>query len=144
MNKAFSTIAACLLCWSAHAGGITAHDLRASIDTNGNGTVTSTAIRGYVEEILIDVPGESQTGTVSVVANRAISTMDTLSLATNIVTADLVVRPAVDSTDIAGDALTSDPPRRPLLWGESVTFAVSSASTTGTTWRCIVKTNEEN
>ena len=129
---------------SVFAAGPTAHDLQVSIGTNGTGTVTSTAIRGYVEEILVDVPGTSQTGTVSVTANRAISTIAALSLATNVVTVDFVVRPVVSATDGTGSALTSPAPRRPLLWGESVTFSVSAASTTGTTWRCIIKTNEEN
>jgi hypothetical protein len=126
------------------AAGVTAHDLRCNIDTNGNGTVTSTVIRGYVEEILVDVPGTSQTGTVSVTADPVISTIAAISLATNVVTADYIVRPVVSSTDGTGSALTSPAPKRPLLWGETVTFAVSAASTTGTTWRCIVKVNEEN
>ncbi len=142
--KAHCIIASLLIPASVFAAGVTAHDLRVNIDTNGNGTVTSTAIRGYVEEILVDVPGVSQTGTVSVVATHAISTIAALSLATNVVTADYIVRPVVSATDGTGSALTSPAPSRPLLWGESVTFAVTAASTTGTTWRCIVKVNEEN
>ena len=90
----------------AFAAGPTAHDLQVSIGTNGTGTVTSTAIRGYVEEILVDVPGTSQTGTVSVTANRAISTIAALSLATNVVTADYIVRPVVSATDGTGSAIT--------------------------------------
>lgn len=134
-------ISAAVLLWAgaAMAGQFKATELTVDIDTNGAGSVTASNVWGYVDEILIDVPGDGQTGTVSVVANRTIGTMAALSLATNVVAGDYVVRPVVDSTDGTGGDLASDPPRRPLLYGETVTFSVSAANTTNVQWRCIIK-----
>jgi hypothetical protein len=115
------------------------------IGTNGTASATVTDVRGYVEEIAVVVPTGSPTGSVSVTAQSNISSLAALALATNAaVTANMLVRPVVDSTDATGGALTSDPPRRPLLWGESVLVSISAAAPTGATWRVVIKTNEEN
>lgn len=136
-------VAGATLCCNALAGGLTTHDVRVALGTNSSASATLTA-RGFVEEIYTDAPGAGQTGTVAVSYQPLLSSMAAVNLATNIVTADTVWRPRVDGTGIDAAALTSDPPGRYLLYGETVTVSISDASTTGATWRVIIKTNEEN
>jgi hypothetical protein len=127
----------------ASAGGFNARTIDVPVNANTYGSTTVKDVSGYVEEILVDVPGTSQTGTVSVIATRSTASIAALSLATNVVTADYIVRPVVSSTDGTGGALTSPAPRRPLLWGETVTVVVTNASTTNVTWSVVIKTSDQ-
>jgi len=120
--------------------------LEASYGTNGTCllVVTNNEIRGYVEEVLMDAPAAGVTGRVAVYVQPPIATMATINIATQAVSADVVIRPRVDATDIAGVALTSDPPQRYYLWGETVYMSVTNISvSTGITWTVIIKMSEE-
>jgi hypothetical protein len=137
---------ACILAMApllATAGGFRAIPIDVAVGANTYGSTTTKEVYGYVEEIVADVPAASMTGTVSVIANRVIDSVAALSLATNVVTADYVVHPVVSATDGTGGVLTSPAPRRPLLWGETVTVVVTNSSATNVTWRVIVKTSEQ-
>jgi hypothetical protein len=103
------------------------------------GTNRSAAISGYVEEIAVYCSDGVSTGEVVVAAQR--TGQAAYNLATNAVVGKKLWRPAVDATDTAGAALTSDPPRRYYLLGETVSFAVTG-SPTNKTWRFEIKTAE--
>jgi hypothetical protein len=137
MRKPISIIAAVLAAASVYAGS---EYFRIPLGAATHGT-QSVTVRGRVAEVLIDSPAAGVTGTVSVTAAPAISTMAALTLATGTISNDLVVRPAVDMTDNAGAALTSDPPEHPMVFG-SVTFAVTNSSSTNVEWRCVIRTEE--
>lgn len=127
---------------AAHAG-FKSELIEVSVNANTYGSTTVSVPGGYVEEIMLTVPAASATGTVAVLANRPLSGITAITLATNVVTAELVVRPAVDFTDATGGALASDPPRRPLLYGETITMTVTNASATNAIWRAYIKMSEQ-
>ena len=110
------------------------------LGTNTTGTATLTGLNGYIEEVSV-VVGGSDTGSV-VVAILPYDGVDAISIATNAVTGSKLWRPAVDATDITGAALTTDPPRRYLLAGESVRMTVSG-SATNKTWKMRVKLSDK-
>ncbi|MBU0706694.1 hypothetical protein KJ662_05580, partial [Patescibacteria group bacterium] len=60
-----------------------------------------------------------------------------VSIATGATTDEKVWRPRTDGTAVDGTALTSDPPGRFVLGGETVTFAITG-SPTNVTWTCII------
>ena len=109
-----------------------------STGTNTTATLSTTAISGYIDEIISELPsGSSATGVVSVTATPLIGAAVTLS--TNTITATKLVRLRVDGTDSTGSALTSDPPSRYMSAGDKITCTVGSASLTGLTWRVFIK-----
>ena len=102
--------------------------------TNTSGTATLD-LSGYVEAVYVSVSDGVSTGTVAV-SYAPVLGSTAINIATNAVVDEDVFRPAVDATDISGAALTSDPPRRYALVGETVTFSVTG-SPTGVTWKCM-------
>lgn len=105
--------------------------------TNTTATATETAIAGYIDEIVLEAPSGVTSGIVTVVATQPMG--NTVTLATNTATSDVLVRLRVDGTDNAGSALTSDPPGRYLSFGDSIAATVISADPTGLTWRVWIK-----
>jgi hypothetical protein len=106
--------------------------------TNDTGTATLTTLSGYVDEIVLELPtGTAVTGTVAVTASPPIGSA--VTLASKTIAATALIRPRLDGTDTAGSALTSDPPGRYLSYGDTITATVSSANTTGLTWRVWIK-----
>jgi len=106
--------------------------------TNATATTSTTALSGYIDEIVLELPtGTTVTGTVAVTATPRIGAA--VTLASKTIDATQLVRPRLDGTDTAGTALTSDPPGRYMSAGDNLTFAVTGANTTGLTWRVLVK-----
>ena len=105
--------------------------------TNDYGTATETTVSGYIDEIVLEAPTGVTSGGVAVVATQVLG--NTVTLADKSVTADIVVRLGVDYTDTAGTALTGDPPRRYLSYGDSIAMTLSNALPTGLTWRVWIK-----
>jgi hypothetical protein len=61
-------------------------------------------------------------------------------LATNAALATVVTtRPRIDATDETGSALSSDPPVRVPVVGETVYFTVTNSTATGVTWQAVIK-----
>jgi len=109
----------------------------------GNATAKTTAVAnvsGYVDEVIVSVVGGgSITGDVSVsYAPLGGAAAAVTMAASNTVVGSYTWRPRVDTTDSAGVALTSDPPTRYALSGETVTFVVTG-SPTNKTWRADIK-----
>jgi len=127
---------------AAHAG-FRYDVIEVSVNANTYGSTTISTPYGYVEEVILTVPAASATGTVAVIANRVLSGVSALNLATNVVTAQLIARPSVDFTDATGGAITADPPRRPLLYGETVTMTVTNSSATNLIWRAVIKMSDQ-
>jgi len=106
--------------------------------TNTGTTNTINNLRGYMDEIYISCSDGISTGTVYL----AYIPIDGITPAVNVATGSVVAaklwRPSVDRTDIAGVALTSDPPGRVMLAGESMRMIVLG-SPTNKTWTATIK-----
>jgi len=109
-----------------------------STGTNDTATTSTTAISGYIDEIVLELPtGTAVTGTVAVTATPLVGAA--VTLASKTITATQLVRPRFDGTGTDGSALTTDPPWRYMSAADKITATVSSANTTGLTWRVLVK-----
>ena len=106
--------------------------------TNDTATANTTAVSGYIDEIVLELPtGTAVTGTVAVTATPLVGAA--VTLASKTISATQLVRPRLDGTDTAGTALTSDPPGRYMSARDKITATVSSANTTGLTWQVFIK-----
>jgi hypothetical protein len=140
MRRQFATFAVMLAASFAATGRAEPPVLPAYIHlgTLTTGTQTVANVVGHVEEITASVNGGTVTGNVFVSYAPANGVSAAVNLATNAVIGSKTWRPAVDATDVLGADLTSDPPRRHYLYGETVTVIVTG-SPTGKTWRVDVK-----
>ena len=102
------------------------------------GTNTINNLRGYVDEIHVSVSDGLSTGTVYLAYVPVDGITPAVNIATGVVTAAKVWRPRLDGTDIAGAALTGDPPARVMLAGESLRMIVTG-SVTSRVWTATVK-----
>jgi hypothetical protein len=96
---------------------------------------TSTDIRGYIEEITLDVPSAGATGTVSVVATPEVGAA--VVLYTNAaLTGAVKLIPRYD-----GDgAITNTGANYIVLCGDSVRFSVTPVSaTSNVNWKAVIK-----
>lgn len=104
------------------------------LGNSSGGTQTLANVHGYVDTVYVAASDGGATGLVSV----SYAPIDGINAAVNVATSTVegvkIWRPRVDGTDVAGAALTSDPPGRVALAGETVTFVVTG-SATGKTWR---------
>ena len=100
-------------------------------------TSTITRVSGYLEDITVSVSDGVSTGSVwiAVVPENG----SAVNIATNVIAGAKLFRPVVDSTDILGAALTSDPPRRMFLLGETLRIIVGN-SPTNKVWNIKIKT----
>jgi hypothetical protein len=101
-------------------------------------TNTINNLRGYLDEIYVSCSDGSSTGTISLAYVPLDGVTPAVNVATGVVTAAKVWRPRLDGTDIAGDDLTSDPPGRVMLAGESMRLIVTG-SPTNKTWTATIK-----
>ena len=105
------------------------------------GTNTINNLRGYMDEIQVSVSDGISTGTVAL----AYVPLDGITPAVNVATGEVIVakvwRPRLDGTDIAGAALTNDPPARVMLAGESLRMIVTG-SVTSRIWTATIKLDE--
>jgi len=114
------------------------HTFSLSTGTNDTATTSTTAISGYIDEVILELPaGTSITGHVAVTATPLVGAA--VTLAAKSIDATQLVRPRLDGTDTAGAALTSDPPGRYMSAGDKITANVTGASVTGLTWRVFIK-----
>lgn len=98
-------------------------------------TQTLAGVKGYVDAVFVTVSGGACTGQVFVSYAPIDGVSAAVNIATNEVIGKKVWRPRVDGTDLLGADLTSDPPGRHALVGETVSFVVIG-SPTNHTWRC--------
>lgn len=101
-------------------------------------TNTINNLRGYMDEIYVSCSDNSSTGTVYLAYVPMDGITPAINVATGAVVAAKVWRPSVDRTDIAGTDLTSDPPGRVMLAGESLRLIVLG-SPTNKTWTATIK-----
>lgn len=109
-------------------------------DASG-GTSTVTDATGFLEEILVLCTDGASTGTVSVSIDPTDTTVAEYNIATNVVIDEKRWVPRRDATDIAGAALTSDPPQKYYLAGDAIRLIVTS-SATNKAWRLRVKMSD--
>lgn len=106
--------------------------------TNIAGTATSSAIAGWIDEVILELPSGATTGTVSVTATPPVIG-SAVTIASKAISATTTIRPRFDGTTSAGVANTSDPPERYMAFGDLITATLSVASHTGKTWRVTIK-----
>jgi len=106
-----------------------------------DGTNTISGLVGYLEEVQVLVTDGVSTGSVVVSIQPTDSTVAAYNIATNTVTDEKRWVPRRDATDVSGADLTSDPPQRYFLSGDTITFVVTG-SPTNKTWRCRVKVDD--
>jgi hypothetical protein len=95
-------------------------------------------LRGYMDEIQVSCSDGVSTGTVSLAYIPSDNITPAVNVATGAVVAAKIWRPRLDGTDVAGADLTSDPPGRVMLAGESVRMIVAG-SPTNKTWTATIK-----
>jgi hypothetical protein len=135
MRKLLTAFALVVALVSAVIAGPRSYYSQVSTGTNTSGSATLAAT-GYIEALYVSVSDGSSTGGVRV-SYAPLAGSTAVVLATNDVAAEAVFRPRVDGTDTTGSALTSDPPGRFALAGETMTFVVSG-SPTGVVWKCVI------
>lgn len=136
MRRKLSIIGAGLFLAACAYGGPDYREISISTGTNSTGTASNQTFSGYIDEIIVPLPAESATGTVTVAAYPPAGS--SVTLATKHISATQLFRPRIDGTDTAGTDLTNDPPSRYMSIGDSFQFTVADA-TTGLTWRAIIK-----
>ena len=99
------------------------------LGTATSSTQTLANVVGHLIEIQVSVSDNTSTGNVYLAYVPIDGVTAAVNVATNVVTASAIFRPAVDSTDILGAALTNDPPHRYALAGESLRMIVSGSPT---------------
>jgi len=136
------TVCACLLVAAcAFAEGPAARSLVIALGNGTGGTNTTQAISGYIEEVHVTCSDVLQTGSVFVAIVPADVTASAINIATNEVVGSKLWRPRVDATSLLGADLTSDPPVRYFVCGDTVRFTVTDSTATNKTWTCKIKTN---
>lgn len=101
-------------------------------------TNTINNLRGYLDEIYVSCSDGISTGSVFLAYIPLDGKTPAVNVATGTVAAAKVWRPRVDTTDISGADLTSDPPARVMLAGESMRLIISG-SPTNKTWTATIK-----
>lgn len=109
-----------------------------AMTSNTASTGTMAGVVGQLVEITVSCSDNNSTGSMAI----AYLPNDGLASAVNVATATVVKtktwRPTVDSTDVAGAALTSDPPGFFYLAGETLRLGVWG-SPTNKTWTATIK-----
>ena len=112
--------------------------------TNASAYVAATneTIRGWLEELIVDVPA-GVTGTVTVTVSPWLSGVSAVTvLSTNDLVDEIRTRPRWDGTDTAGADLSSDPPWRLPIVGESVIVGLTNCSLTNATVSVALKVDQ--
>lgn len=138
MRKLFSIACAGLLACACFAEQEPTRTVSCVMGAATSKTNTINNLRGYLDEIYVSCSDGSSTGTVYLAYVPLDGITPAVNVATGAVAAAKVWRPSVDRTDIAGSDLTSDPPGRVMLAGESLRLIISG-SPTNKTWTATVK-----
>lgn len=102
-------------------------------------TNTINNVRGFIHEVSVCSSDGISTGNVSLAYIPRDGISAAVNISTGVVANTKLWRPAIDSTDVNGADLTSDPPGRIMLAGESVRLIVTSSSKTNISWHAIIK-----
>ncbi len=144
MRKLSYIGAAVLLAACAIAGPMLQRSVKSAIvmgaTTGGTNTITAD-LWGYIEELTVTCSDGVSTGAVVVAVQPSDAKATAYNIATNSVVASRLYRPRVDATDISGTALSSDPPVRYCLMGDSISYAVTG-SPTNVTWTLTIKLSD--
>lgn len=114
------------------------HTLSVSVGAATEATNNLTGVFGRIVEIQAFASDNSSTGTLSVAYVPMDVSMTAINIATGAVAASKTWRPTVDSTDVAGADLTSDPPGCFYIAGETLRLIVTD-SPTNKTWKTWIK-----
>jgi len=102
------------------------------------GTNTLSGVRGYIEDVYVTCSDGVSTGDVKVAFIPLDGVSAAVDVGTNSVVGVKVFRPSIDRTDVNGAALTSDPPGRYLIDGDSIRLIVTD-SPTNKTWKAVIR-----
>jgi hypothetical protein len=102
------------------------------------GTNTLSGVRGYIEDVYVTCSDGVSTGDVKVAFIPLDGVSAAVEVATNNVAGVQVFKPSVDRTDVKGTALTSDPPARYMVDGDSIRLIVTG-SPTNKTWKAMLR-----
>lgn len=132
-----------LLCWASgvFAGEIASKRYEADFTTAtqaSNEVSTAIQVSGYLQQIDI-IPSGTFTSSVTItytpLEGSAVNIYTNAAL-----TAQTILRPAVDRTTVDGSALTGDEPTRYLIDGGTLTISSTNVNqTAGTKLRAVVK-----
>ena len=143
MKYILSIVLFCICAVSATASDFSFEYLTVTTTATNAATAVSDSVRikGYIEEIIVDVVTPGTTGNVSIVAIPEISTFGSVSLYTNnACAADANARPRFYSTDTLGVSITNSAPENLFLSiGDNIQFTIDSGSATSTTFNAVIK-----
>jgi hypothetical protein len=142
MRRAITSTAALLACAGVVCAGGALHSIVKTLGTYTAATGTCANLTGYLDEVQVSVSDGVSTGTVSVTLIKRDAAVAAVVICTNSVSDEKCWRPAVDATDSAGSALSSDPPRRYYLYDETLRMTVRG-SPTNKVWTMRAKTTEQ-
>ena len=94
-------------------------------------------VTGYIDAIYVSCESGTATGIVAIAIVPKDGNTTAIDVATGTAIGSKVWRPRVDGTAVAGTDLSSDPPGRFVLVGDTLRLIVSS-SPTGETWRAAI------
>lgn len=143
MKKALTALFALLILSALNAGAEIDREIMTLTTHTPTSTwycaATNSNIRGYIDEIVLDVVTAGTTGQLAIVLKPELSTLANVTLiaATN-ANSDLTYRPRVYPTDTAGTALSTDAARY-IACGDSLIFSVTNASATNIQFKAVIK-----
>lgn len=106
------------------------------------GTNTSSAIAGYIEDMQVTCSDGASTGVVAIVVQPK-SSATAYNIATGTATASKLWRTSLDRTAVDGTALTSDPPSRVCLIGDTLSFQITASQASNVTWTLDLKMSDQ-
>ena len=107
--------------------------------------VTNSSVRGWIEEIQIDVVSATTTGDIDIAISPSLSTMtDDTIYSTNDIDGDVIFRPRLDGAGTDGAYLTSDPPWRKVVVGEDIIVTLENVSATNKVFNVIIKYEKQD
>ena len=108
-------------------------------------SVTNSSVRGWIEEISIDVVSATTTGDVTVAISPSLSTLTDENIYTaDDIDTDTTFRPRLDGAGTDGAALTSDPPWRKVVVGEDIIVTLENVSATNEVFNIIIKYEKQD
>jgi predicted acyl esterase len=137
MKKVMALMAGLLVAGAARAEP-RIYTLPVSMGAAAGNTGTLAGVRGRLVEIHASASDGNSTGNVFIAYLPVDGKQAAINVATGAVAGVKVWRPTVDATDVAGVALTSDPPGCFYLAGETIRVIVTE-SPTNKTWKATIK-----
>lgn len=135
MRKLIAILAGLAMAAVVQANLLTAN-MPVVLGTGTAGTNGTTAISGYLDEIILYAP---TSGAIHVTATPTYGAAVSLGSVIATEAGYTLSRLRVDGTDYLGAALTGDPPGRYLSVADRITATVTNSAATGLTWRVFFK-----